>query len=395
MARGGAFLKFLLRDAVVEKRYYTGELPPDLLQRLHRLLGGTSRFLAQIQTVLQTMEAAGLARELDAVALPASDDKSLLQEVRDRYCESIFAGRLYGALPADSQRWLARAAVFGVVVPVEGLAAAAGVAVDDVRPALAAWQRSAFVYPVVGKTEGGEGKYPAARANLTRALPIQGNRGDESATCHQLATIDVFEGNYPAARQKTRRSLDIKRQIEDRVGEAAAWHQLATIDLLERKVSAARKKFAKALPIRQQIGHRSGEAATWHQLGTIEIQKRKYPAARRKLGQALMIRQQIGDRGGEAHTWHELGVVASMQAHTERGIHLVALGAAIASALNMAAAKGMLMNPMTAAQELGYGTEQVQTLLAEVGASYEADRGRMLYRQAFGDDLPTAPPDAP
>jgi len=235
-----------------------------------------------------------------------------------------------------------------------------------------------------------EGKYAAARANLTRALPIQGNRGDQSATLHQLATIDVDEGKYAAARQKTRQSLDIKRRIGDQVGEAAAWHQLASVDVIEGKLSAARKKFADALAIRQQIGHRSGEAATWHQLGTIEIQKRKYPAARKKLDQALMIRQEIGDPAGEAPTWHELGVVASMRGHAERGIRLIALGAAIASALNMAAAKGMLMNLMTAAQELGYGTEQVQTLLAEVGASYEADRGRTLYRQAFGDDFPAA-----
>ena len=46
-----AFLKFLLRDPEVERRYRKRELPHELLVRLHRVLGATPRFLGQIRTV--------------------------------------------------------------------------------------------------------------------------------------------------------------------------------------------------------------------------------------------------------------------------------------------------------------------------------------------------------
>lgn len=58
-----AFLKFLLRDAQVEQRYRRGELPHELLVRLHRVLGATPRFLGQIRTVLATLAADELAGE--------------------------------------------------------------------------------------------------------------------------------------------------------------------------------------------------------------------------------------------------------------------------------------------------------------------------------------------
>ena len=52
-----AFLKFLLRDAAVERRYRQGELPHDLLVRLQQALGATPRVLVQIRTVLATLPA--------------------------------------------------------------------------------------------------------------------------------------------------------------------------------------------------------------------------------------------------------------------------------------------------------------------------------------------------
>ena len=95
----GDFLKFLLHDPVVERRYYAGELPQELLSELHRLLGGTPRFLEQMRQVLNTIAAADLRQALTAVHLPAEAEPTVLAEMRDRYCEQIFAPRLYSHLP--------------------------------------------------------------------------------------------------------------------------------------------------------------------------------------------------------------------------------------------------------------------------------------------------------
>src|SRR5262249_48288379 len=67
-----AFLKFLLRDQAVEQRYRRGELAHEGLVRLHGVLGGTPRFLAQMREVLKTMTAAELDTELDRVVLPVT-----------------------------------------------------------------------------------------------------------------------------------------------------------------------------------------------------------------------------------------------------------------------------------------------------------------------------------
>ncbi|MBL8665937.1 MAG: CHAT domain-containing protein, partial [Rhodospirillales bacterium] len=89
-----AFLKFLLRDAQVERRYQRGELPHALLVRLHRVLGATPRFLGQMRTVLATLAADELAGELDRIALPGAAEEAAqpgrLQAARDAYCETIF-----------------------------------------------------------------------------------------------------------------------------------------------------------------------------------------------------------------------------------------------------------------------------------------------------------------
>jgi hypothetical protein len=142
-----AFLKFLLRDPQVERRYYGGELPPDLLSELHRLLGGTPRFLDQMRKVLKTITAADLRRELAAVKLPTGAEPSLLREERDRYCERIFTARLYSYLSLESQRALSRAAVYGVAVNLAGLAAVTGEPMERLRDFTRQWQDYAFAYP--------------------------------------------------------------------------------------------------------------------------------------------------------------------------------------------------------------------------------------------------------
>lgn len=101
-----SFLKLLLRDAEVERRYSSRELPQELLHDLYRLLGGTPRFLKQIREVLRTIDAAELRRELDNVRLPFGADAGALRSARDGYCEQIFTARLVERLSPASRRAL-------------------------------------------------------------------------------------------------------------------------------------------------------------------------------------------------------------------------------------------------------------------------------------------------
>jgi CHAT domain/AAA ATPase domain len=154
--REAAFLKFLLRDGGVERRYRAGELPHNLLVRLHRVLRATPRFLEQIRTVLASLPADELQAELDRVALPSEAEEQAepgrLQAARDAYCETIFTERLYGRLPPETQRMLSQAAVYGLPVTLEGLAAVAGTPVAAVREAAEQWRALALVH---GDASGG------------------------------------------------------------------------------------------------------------------------------------------------------------------------------------------------------------------------------------------------
>jgi hypothetical protein len=99
-----AFLKFLLRDPLVERRYRSGELSTTVLRELHRLLGGTPRFLEQIRTVLATISADELRTSLQQLAHMSGASADALQAARDRYCESIIAAR---PSMVSQSRWMA------------------------------------------------------------------------------------------------------------------------------------------------------------------------------------------------------------------------------------------------------------------------------------------------
>lgn len=139
-----SFMKFMMRDPAIERRYQDGELTRELLRELHRLFGGTPRFIAQIREAIKTMTADVVKAELEKVKLPAGVEKSVLEEKRDRYCEEIFTARLYGYLSEESQRALSQAAVYNISVNAEGIAAAAGVALDVARGFLREWQNYAL-----------------------------------------------------------------------------------------------------------------------------------------------------------------------------------------------------------------------------------------------------------
>ena len=91
-----------------------------------------------------------------------------------------------------------------------------------------------------------------------------------------------------------RRSLEILQAIGDRAGESATWHQLASIDLRRGDYAAAGEQFRRALESDQAIGNRAGEAATWAQLGIAAFQRSEHHSASRCLAIAFGLASSVG-----------------------------------------------------------------------------------------------------
>ena len=88
------------------------------------------------------------------MALPSEAEEAAspgrLQAARDAYCATIFTGRLYGRLAPEARGMLSRAAVYGIPVTLEGLAAVAGGPGAAVREAAEQWRIFALAHRDVG-----------------------------------------------------------------------------------------------------------------------------------------------------------------------------------------------------------------------------------------------------
>jgi tetratricopeptide (TPR) repeat protein len=348
-----SFIKFLLRDEVVEQRYYRDELPHDLLSELHRLLGGTPRFLDQIRKVLKTITADDLRRELAAVKLPAEAKPGVLRKERDRYCEKIFTARLYGYLSAKSSRALSRAAVYGVPVNLAGLAAVTGEPVETLRGFTRQWQDYALAYPLpspdVGRGAGGEGLWQVpgllrgwllaperlspderraahkAAGDFLRDLvekdrtaelglhPLQadlearaqylaaGDREQARAVTDRISGFLVLQGLYDGVVRLNRELLECEEHPGPMNWIGQAYYHRGNYDeargWFERLMTAAGEEML------------AEKALAWHQLASIDLNVGDYGAAREKFQKALAMLQQLGDRAGEAATWHQLATI--------------------------------------------------------------------------------------
>jgi tetratricopeptide (TPR) repeat protein len=349
-----AFLKFLLRDAVVERRYQAAvspdHLPHELLARLHRLLGATPRFLGQIREVLASMPAAELKAELDRVALPSEAQEQAepgrLQAARDAYCEAIFTGLLYGRLPPEGQSMLSRAAVYGLPVTLEGLAAVAGAPEAVVRQAADQWRAAALVHVdrsggrdlwlVYGMLRGwllaperiGQAALQAAQVAAGDFLTElnrqdrEGELGVNWVTCLLEARAQYLAvGALDKAREVTGRisgfyvRQGLYAELEALHAELLARQEHAeTLSWLGRAHSdrgqygTARRHYERALQLAGE-GDLAQMAKALYSLATIDLNEGAYGPAREKSERALAIMQQTGDRAGEASTWHQLATI--------------------------------------------------------------------------------------
>jgi tetratricopeptide (TPR) repeat protein len=342
-----AFFKFMLRDPVVEDRYFKGVLPHKLLSELYRLLGGTPRFLGQMREVLKTITTEELEQALKTIELPDAPESKAFREARNSYCEQIFTARLYGYLSAESQLALSRAAVYGVPVNMDALAAVTGESHERLREFTRQWRSYAMAYtereradaelwtiygllrgwllaPERLSTEECRASHQAG-GQFLRNLVEQKREGELG-----LSWIDcllearsqfIAAGDYDEARKVTGR-------ISEFLTHQGLYDELLRINLelltyenhpsqmiwIGRSYSdrgdyvTAREWYQRGL---QVAGDEvSTEAAmALHQLATIDIYIGEYDVAREKFLKSLEISQQIGNRAGEANTWHQLATI--------------------------------------------------------------------------------------
>jgi tetratricopeptide (TPR) repeat protein len=342
-----SFMKFMLRDAELERRFYGGELPRELLTELHQLLGGTPRFLGQMREALKTMTTDELRGELKKVKLTAGAEEGVLQRERDKYCKTIFTARLYGYLSAESQHALSRAAVYSVAVNLEGVAAVTGASLDAVRGFIREWLNYALIYP---DSERGTGDLWSVYG-LLRGWLLMPPRlsGDERSTAHRTAgdflrklcdqeregefglnlmeCLTEFRTQYlhgaefalateateyisdVLVRQGLYKDLEsINREMLACDEHPASMNWIGRAYRQQGNYSEAREWHQQSLAIAGDDFVQEASDA-WHGLASVEMKVGDYDAARGKLRKALSMRQQIGDRAGEADTMHNLAMI--------------------------------------------------------------------------------------
>jgi tetratricopeptide (TPR) repeat protein len=417
-----SFMKFMLRDEELESRYYAGELSRELLSELHRLLGGTPRFLGQMREALKTMTADELRRELRKVKLTADAEESALQRERDKYCEEIFTARLYGYLGAESQRALSRAAVYSVAVNPEGLAAVTGASVEAVRGFIREWQNYALVYP---DTERGKGNLwsvygllrgwllssPHLSAEERRAAHRAAggflremNKQDRESElglnwieCLTEARAQYLDaGEFASAREETNRISSfltrqglykdlesINRDMLDYEKHPGPMGWIGRAYLDRGDYPESREWYQRSLTAAGDDLLKEASDA-WHNLASIDLNVGDYDAACDKFQKALTMRQQVGGRAGEAATFYQIGIVAVETDRLFEGARLIALSFLIFQSIGHSNIKPALQAHSQLTAQLNYTQEQVEAMLREVDAAYKADRGLGLVQAAFG-----------
>ena len=340
-----SFFKFMRRDDLVEARLRSGELSHELLREVHRLFGGTPRFLDQIRKVLREISAEDLKKQLERVLVPTGLEKGELQNILDEYCEEIFTSRLYGYLSPESRTALSRAAVCGVAVNLEGIAAVTGESAETLRGFLREWQNHAFAYP---DAERGAGElwavYGLLKSWLLERLDPEDrkaaheragdflndillkNRGGDFGTSPAEVSLEV-RSHYLQAQnyEKARNTTDKISNIFMRLGlydsvrslnkDMLAYSEhpgpiirMGLTYLHQGDYQKAVEWYQRALIIENDSASLFA-CAIWHGLASAHAKLNRYDLAKKELLKTLIIGLQIGSLESQAAAWSDLAMI--------------------------------------------------------------------------------------
>ncbi|MDY3559534.1 tetratricopeptide repeat protein [Gemmata sp. JC673] len=373
-----------------------GDISDTLIDRLHRVFGGTPGFLVQVRTWLGTGDLGGWEDEIP--------EDAPLEDARRLYCEQLMLPRLYALLPEAAQALVSRLAVSELPLPLDGLAQLADGAesATSIERAVEYGLAQRFaetdqppLYAVPGLIRNWlieeERLSPAARRAADGALArfwkaiYERDREDElrvsvdvgllACRTHALRAELQEERNWATtrlsnlwnARAEWKAARAILEEIPDDERDGRIWHSLATIDMREGSYPAARGNFAKSQVIKQAIGDKAGEAATWSNLATIDANEGNNPAARSKFGNALSIMQAIGDKVGEAAVWNNL---ATIDLREER----------------YPTARDKLSKSLAIVQSIGDKAGEA-AILHQLASIYANERNYSMARDKFGKSL--------
>ena len=159
------------------------------------------------------------------------------------------------------------------------------------------------------------GDFPAAEANLTRAVALYGEAGDRPGQAYALTQLGMVQqqtGDYPASIASRRQALTLARGAEDRLAEAVALNHLSLVQRLTGDHPAAAASVKQALDLFCSLGHRLGEADALGNLGITQREAGDYAAASASLTRSLMLFCDRGYRVGQAWVLNDLGLLQQL-----------------------------------------------------------------------------------
>jgi len=310
-----AFIRYLLQDEGLADRYRKGEISYAVLAAHHLTAMGHPARLAQTGKALSLGD---LAADEDPLA------------------------KLNSRLSSSSSHALSQAAVFGIAISPEGLAAVSGAAEEQAAANADAWQDLSLAYAA-----GNLWAVPSAiRASLQAALSSEEQGAAQKAAGDflrdmaeagrsaelGLARLDVLleaRGHYLAAKDKDnafavtarisgylqRRGycyelIRLNQEILDLDQQPApiAWIARAYLDLGEYRKAA--EWYGRALQI-------APDASSYHGLGTALMHQEKHDLARESLQKAADAFYSAGDSSSEAASLSCIAAIDMLKGENE------------------------------------------------------------------------------
>lgn len=161
-----------------------------------------------------------------------------------------------------------------------------------------------------------QGDFAAAHRLLGESLQLRRQLQDRlgvAKTLGNLATVVTEEGDYARARALYEESVALCRELGDRLGLANALHNLGVVAAQEGDFATARTRYEESLDLFRRMDHQNAVARNLNSLARIAQAQGDLAGASRFAGQALPTHQALGDFLSQSISLDVLARVASAQ----------------------------------------------------------------------------------